>query len=129
MLSSVFDFEIPIYIQASLMGILRSVGGFPFEHPFDFIKTKHQAQMNLTGSQSLNELQIIRQVYQTEGIRGFYSGFIANTMRAALKNTYRYPMMLFFPTFYQKTIPDKYKRKLATGVTIAALECFAITPM
>lgn len=60
---TIFDFEVPIYVQASLMGILRSVGGFPLEHPFDFIKTKHQAQMNLAGAKSLNELQIMRQVY------------------------------------------------------------------
>jgi hypothetical protein len=50
-------------------------------------------------------------------------------MRAALKNTYRYPMMLFFPNFYKRTINDPYTRKLATGVTIASLECFAVTPM
>lgn len=38
-------------------------------------------------------------------------------------------MMLFFPHFYSRTIKDRYTRKLATGVTIASLECFAITPM
>jgi len=38
-------------------------------------------------------------------------------------------MMLFFPKFYEKTIKDRYARKLATGITIASLECYAITPM
>jgi hypothetical protein len=111
------------------MGSLRTVGGFPLEHPFDFVKTKHQAQMNLGSGIHLNEFQIMREVYHSEGFRGFYSGFIANTARAALKNTYRYPMMIFFPDFYAWLIPDKYYRKLATGITIASLECFAITPM
>ena len=60
---------------------------------------------------------------------GFYSGFIANTFRAAIKSTYRFPMMMFFPNFYSNFITDKYRRKLASGLTIAALECLIISPL
>lgn len=52
--------RVPIYLQASLMACMRTVGGFPFEHPFDFVKTTHQAQMNLTNKKPLNEFEITR---------------------------------------------------------------------
>ena len=110
------------------MGVGRAIIGFPIEHPFDLIKVRHQAQMNLQGSQ-LNEVSLVKEVWKTEGITGFYSGFMANTFRAAIKSSYRYPMMMFFPNFYGAFIQDKYQNKLISGFTIATLECLIISPL
>ena len=110
------------------MGVGRSVIGFPLEHPFDLIKVRHQAQMNIHGTQ-LNEIAIARSIWRAEGVPGFYAGFLANMMRDALKSSYRYPMMLFFPNFYSRFTQDRYHKKLLSGLTIAALESLIISPL
>ena len=54
---------------------------------------------------------------------------MANTFRAAIKSSYRFPMMMFFPNFYGNFINDKYQKKLVSGLTIAALGCLIISPL
>jgi len=54
---------------------------------------------------------------------------MANTFRAAIKNSYRYPMMLVFHNAYGKVTQNNYRKKLFTGITIAALETNIIAPL
>ena len=54
---------------------------------------------------------------------------MANTFRAAIKNSYRYPMMLVFHNSYSKVTDNNYRKKLFTGITIAALETNIIAPL
>lgn len=118
------------YIIAGLAGAGRAVVGLPLEHPFDAVKTRCQASL---GKSSV--IDIIKKMYATQGIKSFYSGFIPNTMRAATKQAYRWPMMLGFPSFFQRAIPsdiqEKYPSvvKTATGLSIASIETFVVCPL
>lgn len=42
--------SINFYIESSILGIIRSIIGLPFEHPFEVIKTKAQSEKNLKSS-------------------------------------------------------------------------------
>lgn len=120
--------EKAIYISA--VGAGRAIVGLPIEHPFDTIKTRWQAYPETTSM-----LTVGRDIISKKGYKGFYSGFIPNTIRAASKQTYRYPMMILFPPMYETLIPDdsghnrKYLRKIATGLTIANAEVLFINPL
>lgn len=117
---------------SALIGVSRTLGGLPIEHPLDTIRTRWQANPNV----SLNTLSVIREIYTSKGILGFYSGVIPNTTRRAIKQIYRWPMMLFFPNFYREhilsdRIQQNYPRlpKILTGLSIANFEIIVINPL
>ena len=117
---------------SAAIGVSRTVGGLPLEHPLDTIRTRWQADPRY----SRNALQVVREIYSSKGFLGFYSGAIPNTTRRAVKQAYRWPMMLFFPNFYrdhvlsariQKNYP--YLPKILTGLSIANFEILVINPL
>jgi hypothetical protein len=117
---------------SALVGVSRTVGGLPIEHPLDTIRTRWQAN----ATKSLNSLSVAREIYSSKGLLGFYSGALPNTTRRAVKQTYRWPMMLFFPNFYREHIlsehiQQKYPRlpKILTGLSIANFEIVVINPL
>lgn len=118
------------FLETSFSGVIRGVLGFPLEHPFDCVKTRWQAKPELSSS-----LKVVQHIYQEKGILGFYTGGIPNGTRMVLKQAYRFPMMAIFPAFYNKQLPDDIKKKIPyiekimTGVTIASLESFIISPL
>ncbi|CAF2677985.1 unnamed protein product [Rotaria sp. Silwood2] len=117
---------------SAIVGVSRTIGGLPLEHPLDTIRTRWQANP----TQSRNALQVTREIYTSKGFLGFYSGAIPNTTRRAVKQTYRWPMMLFFPNFYRDhvlsaRIQQNYPRlpKILTGLSIANFEILVINPL
>jgi hypothetical protein len=117
-------------IEIGALGAGRAVLGLPLEHPFDTIKTRWQAHPGVP-----SVFNVASDIISKKGYSGFYSGFVPNTVRAASKQVYRYPMMILFPPMYEAMIPDdanhnrKYLRKIATGLTIANAEVFVISPL
>ncbi|CAF4382879.1 unnamed protein product [Rotaria sp. Silwood2] len=117
---------------SALVGASRTLGGLPFEHPLDTIRTRWQANPTY----SHNALLVARELYKSKGFLGFYSGAIPNTTRRAIKQTYRWPMMLFFPSFYRNyVLPDRIQQqyprlpKILTGMSIANFEILVINPL
>lgn len=129
-LPNFYSSEFAKYLDASLVGASRGIAGLIIEHPFDCVKTLRQAQI---GQNSYSAL--IKQVYTQEGMRGFYAGISPNSCRVAIKQAYRWPMMLFFPWLYGTLLPSNlikaapFANKALTGVTIASLEAFIICPL
>lgn len=119
-----------LYFQASLAGALRGVFGLAFEHPFDTVKTRCQAN---PAEASIKK--VTSQIMEAHGVGGFYSGCIPNGMRVMIKQAYRWPMMMVFPQFFKEHLPEKLQvqypasAKLATAVSIANLETFIICPL
>ncbi|CAF3700759.1 unnamed protein product [Rotaria sp. Silwood1] len=116
---------------AAAIGVSRTVGGLPLEHPFDTIRTRWQANP----ANYPNAVRVIHEIYTSKGFLGFYSGAIPNTTRRAIKQTYRWPMMLFFPNFYRDHIlSDRILQnyphlpKILTGLSIANFEILVINP-
>jgi len=50
--------SLSLYIGSSMAGMVRTVLGFPIEHPIDSIKTQWQAKPYIK-----NELEIVRLIY------------------------------------------------------------------
>ncbi len=129
--------KIDFYINVVSTGVTRGGISLLIEHPLESVKTQWQDQSekvrNNTKSSSCRD--ILRSIYKEKGMNGFYRGFIPNLVRVSFKQVYRWPLMVFFPNFYEKKLPkvlkEKYKAipKLLTGLTIANLEIFVITPL
>lgn len=123
-----FTPEFKNYIEASILGAARGAIGLVVEHPLDYVKTTLQA------SGAKNSIRsIMRSTYTKDGIKGFYAGVIPNTARVALKQAYRWPLMLGLPSFFQNNLFDKQDhpvlQKSLTGLTIASIESVIVTPL
>lgn len=112
-----------------MAGIVRTLLGFPFEHPLDSIKTQWQAKPH-----HKNEFSIVSEIYKEKGIRGFYAGALPNMTRCLIKNSYRYPLLVGLPSFYKEHLPHAFKEyqalsKLLTGCSIAFFEAVILCPI
>jgi len=74
----------------------------------------------------------VQEIYTTKGVRGFYAGALPNMSRCLVKNTYRYPLMVGLPSFYQAHLPFKDNKaflRLLTGLSIALVEASLTCPI
>ena len=114
------------YATVSFYGAVGGAAALPFEHPLDCLKTNMQALPN-----NHSALAMTKQIYRTNGLAGFYRGYVPNTLRVVLKQIYRWPMMLFIPLGLDSL--NLFKRsemnKMVTALVIAHFECFIITPL
>lgn len=121
--------ELDKYLEASLYGAGRGLIALPVEHPLDMVKTRSQA------FPEQKSWEITKKIFQNKGFLGFYTGAIPNGIRLAVKQMYRYPMMLSLPRFFEGILPSSFHKKyqdiipFATAVTIATLESFIICPL
>jgi hypothetical protein len=127
---NMFSSKFTFYLGASLLGGLRGGVGLIVEHPLESIKTQWQDKYTVKSSR-----EIVRSIYSEKGFLGFYRGFIPNFIRVTSKQLYRWPLMLFFPRFFEKNIPQSIKQrfdgapKICCGLAIANIEIFIITPL
>jgi hypothetical protein len=76
----------------------------------------------------------VREIYKTKGYRGFYAGALPNGVRCLLKNSYRYPLMVGLPRFYNSNLPEAIREnknllRLLTGASIALVEATLTCPI
>jgi hypothetical protein len=127
--------KINFYVNVSFVGALRGGLCLFLEHPLESIKTQWQDKHNIK-----SKYNIIHNIYTEKGIIGFYRGFLPNFIRVTSKNFFRWPMMLFFPRYFEKNINyfsykiDLKKKfpglpKILTGLAIANIEIFVICPL
>ena len=125
--------SLSFYLETALIGIARGAIGLVWEHPLDSIKTQWQ-----TNIQVVKPSEIIYYIYNQKGIIGFYRGFIPNLIRQSTKNLYRWPLMIYLPTYFKKInnyfLNDSKLNtdtfcKIQTGFSIANLETFLISPL
>jgi hypothetical protein len=112
--------------MSSVIGVSRSCICLVLEHPFESIKTQWQTKVEIKGMK-----EIVKSIINEKGLIGFYRGFIPNLIRVSIKQTYRWPMMLYFPHLYKKNLPYKSEGfvKILTGLTIANIEVLIICPL
>jgi solute carrier family 25 (mitochondrial citrate transporter), member 1 len=117
--------ESTLYLMfAGLVGALRGAASLIVEHPLDVIKTYWQAYPSRRSM-----LVVAKEVRDLKGWRGFYSGVIPNVMRVMLKQAYRYPLMIGLPVVFGTFTPSVIYISIATGLSIALLEVWVITPL
>ncbi len=118
------------YLSVSFVGAIRGAVSLIIEHPLESIKTQWQDKNTIRSTR-----EIVKDIYKRKGITGFYRGFSPNCARVAFKNCYRWPMMLYFPSLFDKTLPKRLIRsfsglpKILTGMAIANIEVFIICPL
>lgn len=109
----------------SLMGSLRGIIGLPLQHPFDALKTWMQ-------SENIHFRAAAEQIYQKKGLKGFYSGFLINSLRVMSKQAYRWPLNVYLiSNLRMKFKGINYSNTLAgvvTGLMTAWIESAIICP-
>jgi hypothetical protein len=53
-------------------------------------------------AKNISASQSYRDIISAKGYKGFYSGFVINSLRVASKQAYRWPLNLFLINFYQQ---------------------------
>lgn len=109
---------------AALIGMMRGAASLIIEHPLDVIKTYWQAYPDRKSF-----LSVANEIRTLKGWLGFYSGAIPNMMRVMLKQAYRYPLMVVLPPLFGTFTSSVVTISIATGVGIALLEVWVITPL
>ena len=119
------------FIKSSYVGVSLVIFTFSSNHPFDYLKTVRQANI----SNNISNRALVSQVYNSFGIRGFYTGGRTNFARAVLKEAYRNPVRGILKGFYSDIIPKSVQtkfpetRNIATGVSMACLDTFILCPL
>lgn len=111
-------------IFAGVVGAFRGAASLIVEHPLDVVKTYWQAYPS---RRSL--FSVAKEVCALKGWCGFYSGAIPNMIRVMLKQAYRYPLMIVLPVAFSAFTPSVTYISIATGLSIAVLEVWVITPL
>ncbi|CAD8112443.1 unnamed protein product [Paramecium primaurelia] len=109
-------------IETQLIGAFRVAIIMPLEHVLDRIKTYKQSRLGISYIQSFKEIKGAR------GYLGLYDGFYPSFLRNMFKQYYRWPMMIFIPSFLKEHIHNSSLNKILTGISIGLFESCLITP-
>lgn len=120
--------EQPRLTNMIFLGMMRSLCGFPFEHPLELIKTTAQANPHFTLS------QVIRSIVQERGLFGFSNTILASLPRRVLREAFRWPMLGYTHDVLVTRYPKVFTRegtssKVVTGICVALFECIVIHPL
>jgi len=111
-------------LLCSGFGALRGGLVCTFTHPLDNIKYLLQCNPK---HQKVRHVAL--ELFQEEGFWGFYTGFGANLGRVMVKQFWRWPVLMGFPSYLEKKKITPLKGQLYTGLTLATLDAFGTTPL
>lgn len=106
------------YLEMAILGSSRAAGTFFADQAFDRMKVECQRYPEKTTQKAVSEL------FLSQGVKGFYSGALANFTRRIVRETYHWPAMLYINRIWKDTIPTQWNNKnlttnLATGNSMA----------
>jgi ABC-type long-subunit fatty acid transport system fused permease/ATPase subunit len=75
-------------------------------------------------------------IYRENGIRGFYKGYIPNTLRVMYKQLYRMPLMIYIPElgsgklnlFKDKNLNNTFGKVIA-GLSLGVIDVLLVNPL
>jgi len=118
-----------LFIRTILLGVTNSNLALLFEHPIETIKTQWQRKNQLKKFTDVGKF-----IYSESGLKGFYKGLTPNLLYRSIRNSFRWPTMIFLPNkfkslteelpFYIDSLP-----KILTAMTIAFSEVYILTPL
>lgn len=109
--------------------VKRNLITMAIEMPFEVVLTRMQA-FNTPLKEEM------KKIYFSDGIKGFYKGFVPMTGIIVLKNAYIWPILGNMPRLYQGILPKAWDndwrsvaKKILTAGTMAFVEASVITPV
>lgn len=111
--------------QSVAIGIPRVVLTFGAGQPIDLLKTRMQANPVYTSAIALS-----KEIFQKEGVRGFYAGGLSSFNRSLLKEAYRTPLRGFLTSYFDKKLPNMNvaTRSSLTSLSMALTDVVLTTP-
>ncbi|MFI0435959.1 MAG: MC/SLC25 family protein [Parachlamydiaceae bacterium] len=123
----------PIHNQPPLsslifLGGMRSIAGFPFEHPLELMKITAQANPKDTS------WQIIHNIVKEKGGVGFFDTCLTNFPRRLLREAVRWPVIGYTHELLMREFPETFTRestnaKVVTGISVALFDSLLILPL
>jgi hypothetical protein len=110
------------------LGALRSIAGFPFEHPLELMKIKAQADPKHTSWQIMNG------IVKERGVFGFSDTILTNFPRRILREAIRWPVIGYTHEQLIRKFPEKFTRegtnaKVVTGISVALFDSLVVLPL
>ena len=68
-------------------------------------------------SNNLSLRQSVRQILHKKGMKGFYSGFLVNTLRSISKQAYRWPLNIYLLSAFRKMFSGFENGYSLAGIT------------
>lgn len=115
------------YLEMAVLGFARGAITFPLEHVFERMKLASQAHPKKTTKQAIKDL------WQSQGLKGLYAGSRANFFRRTIREIYHWPVMLFINKIWKRIIPEKWNNdhlvtNIATGNSMAFVHASVTLP-
>lgn len=110
-------------IKSSGFGLVFGSSMHLITYPLEAVKL---LQQNPSCQQRCD--QVARDLWQKEGIRGFYNGFFPKIAEFAQKQIWCWPLMTQLPPLLERQGCSKVQRQTITGVTIATIDALTGTP-
>lgn len=108
-----------------LNGALTGVASVCFTLPFQVLSTKMKVKKN----PDTKFTEIIREIYQSEGIKGFYRGLFPNLIRAPLRNGVFFPSLSLSHKFLIKRGVNKNLTYFLSSAFAMSMSCLLINPI
>ncbi len=103
---------------------IRCAIPFPIEHPLEVAKLKSQ------GQPSLSPQQVVRTIYQENGLKAFYDGCVSNVAKRTVRVAYRWPTVGALHSYWNRILEDRgMVTHLATAGSIAGIETACVLPL
>ncbi len=114
--------EEPSFLKSSALGISRGIFVHSLIYPLDVVKIR---------TQNSNEKSsyIARQIFQKEGVKGFYQGLCAQLFKTSSKQLWVWPIITKAPHFLDRYEMNDLQKEACTGLSIAAIDAGITTPL
>ncbi len=111
--------------QFIYLGALRSIAGFPFEHPLELMKVTAQA------APMLSNRQVLASIVKERGILGFTNTVLTNFPQRVLRESVRWPVINYMHeqliTRFPKTLTKEGTgSKVLTGLSVVTFDSLVI---
>ncbi len=116
------------YWEMATLGFARAAIPFPLEHALERMKLESQKHPEKTTRQAVINLWL------SQGVKGLYTGSIANFARKTMRETYHWPFMLYVNRIWKNLIPeqlnnDNLATNIATGNSMALVHASITLPL
>lgn len=126
-MNSSSDSSASFFSQPAVLGIFRGLIGFPFEHPFEFVKFSAQANPGLSSK------EVAFRIFRQHGLLGFTNTLLTNFPRKVIRESARWTIIHHAHYYLTDKYPCYFVRegvasKIVTGASVALFDSCLLLP-